>query len=145
MVAFIFSLIVTAAMTGGVIWYGKRRPADAYLTWGDAIRGATYVFFMFFLVYGIVPHQFIVWADGELNWRADSLIVGWGPLGFIGDLPFDISWQTVRDVLVTVIYFVMATGNMVLWSWWQKRGQKKDESPELEESTYGRPLVKQEA
>ena len=37
---------------------------------------ATYVFFILFWVYGVVPHQWLTWADSELNWRPDRFIVG---------------------------------------------------------------------
>lgn len=142
MVAFVSSLILSVAMTAGIVWYGKRRPADTYLTWGDAIRGSTFVFALIFLAYGVVPHQFILWADGELNWRADRLIAGPGEI--LLDLPFDISYQTIRDIIVANIYVVFAVVNMMLWAWWQKRGAPKP-AEEIEESTYGRPLVRQEA
>ena len=142
MVAFFSSLILAIVMTVGIWWYGHRRPVDAYLTWGDAIRGSTYVFALLFLVYGVVPHQFILWADGELNWRADSIIAGPGEI--FTSLPFEFSWQTIRDIIVANLYVVFAIVNMMLWAWWQKRGAPKP-APEIEASDYGRPLVRQEA
>lgn len=144
MVAFVSSLIVTAVMVGIIFWYGRKREVDRYLTWGDAMVSASYVFFLLFWVYGVVPHQFITWADGELNWRPDRLIAGPGEV-ITEYVPFDISYQTIRDLIVVVIYAVFIGGNIALWAWWQKRGQKQEQAPELESSDYGRPLVKADA
>ena len=44
------------------------------------------------------------------------------------------------DILVTGIYGVLLGVQIYTWIWWQKRGTKK--STEVEQSTYGRPLVK---
>lgn len=143
MVAFIASLIITVLLVGGIFWYGGRRPTDAYLTWGDAMFGATYVFLLLFWVYGVVPHQWITWADGELNWRPDAVMVGWG--GILEPLPFEMSLQTLRDLIVVGIYGIAIAGNVAVWAWWQKRGTAKPAAEELETSEYGRPLVKQEA
>lgn len=144
MVAFISSLIVTILLVGGIVAYGRKRPVDAYLTWGDAMLSASYVFFLLFWVYGVVPHQLITWADGELNWRPDRLIAGPGEL-ITEYVPVDISYQTLRDLLVVALYGVAIGGNIWLWAWWQKRGQKAEQAPELESSDYGRPLVKADA
>ena len=43
------------------------------LTWGEAMVAATYVFFLMFWVYGVVPHQWLTWAQNELKWRSDAI------------------------------------------------------------------------
>jgi len=87
-VAFIVSLLLTVAMVAPIFPYAKRRPVGTPLTWGEAMLGATYVFFIIFWIYGVVPHQFLTWADSELNWRPD--VVWLGPGGQF-TLPFDIA------------------------------------------------------
>ena len=57
-----------------------------------------------------------------------------------GSFPFDINYLQVGDILVTGIYGFFLGLQIYMWSWWQKRG--KATSTELEQSTYGRPLVK---
>jgi hypothetical protein len=143
-VAFVSSVVITALLVGIIFWYARKREVGQYLTWGDAMVSASYIFFLMFWVYGVVPHQFITWADGELNWRPDRLIAG--PGEFITEyVPVDISYQTIRDLIVVGIYGIAIAGNVWLWAWWQKRGQKKDETPEIAASDYGRPLVKADA
>ena len=143
-VAFLFSLFLTLAMTAGAIWYGMRRPVGKPLTWAEAMIGSVYVFAIFFLAYGVVPHQWLTHADNELNWRRDKLLTGpeIGGQGLFEYLPFNITYEVIRDTVVVVIYGVLFGANIYLWSWWQKRGKKKAAVPALTASTYGRPLVR---
>jgi hypothetical protein len=46
----------------------------------------------------------------------------------------------VGDIIVTGIYGLFLGLQIYVWVWWQKRG--KSTSTELEQSSYGRPLVK---
>ena len=152
MVAFIMSLVLTVAMVAPIFWYAKRRPVGTPLTWGEAMLAAVYVFFIIFWIYGVVPHQFLTWADSELNWRPD--VIWFGPGGQI-TLPFDIAslstpWfpitvsaRAVRDIVAVVIYVVFLGLQMWMWAWWQKRGERAAAQKAIEPtSTYGRPLVK---
>jgi hypothetical protein len=58
--AFIVSFVVTTGMALAVIPFGKRRKAGQPTTWGEAMVGAVYAFFVMFLAFGVVPHQFII-------------------------------------------------------------------------------------
>lgn len=145
--AFIFSFVGTLALGLAIIPFGKRRPVDQKTTWGEALLGATYVFGVLFLAFGIVPHQFIVHADNDLGWRRDKILYGPfdllkpRPLG--GSInPITISYEAVRDLIVVVIHVIYAGLAIYLFSWWQKRGATAGKAKELEVSTYGRPLVK---
>ena len=146
MVGFITSILVAVAITGGIVKYMKKRSVDTPMSWGEAMFFAMIVFFMMFWVYGVVPHQWLTWADNELNWRADKLFVG--PGGILeaqangGDFPFTLTYLVLRDLVAVVIYVVALGGNMVLWSMWQKRGEAAPEKP-VERSTFGRPLVRE--
>ena len=142
--AFLFSLLLTTAMSLAVIPFGKRRPADKESTWGEAMVGSVYVFFTMFLAFGVVPHQFIVHADNDLGWRKDKLI--YGPFDILkhkaggGNFPFTVSYEALRDILVVVIHVYFIALMIYLFVWWQKRDEKT--AKELPTSSYGRPLVK---
>jgi len=138
-VAFVVSLIVTLGLTALVVPVAKRRPVGAPLSWGEAMVAATWAFGIMFLAYGVVPHQWLSWADNELNWRADKILHGWGD--FLDKLPFVITYQAVRDIIVTGIYVVLFVAQVALWVWWQKRGERKEEPLQVT-STYGRPLAR---
>ena len=147
MVAFVASLIVTFLIVGGILAYQKRRPADQVVTWGEAMVGSVVVFFLMFWVYGVVPHQWLTWADNELNWRADKIL--FGPFDIFksqqdgGWSPIRINYVVVRDLIAVVIYLVALGANVAMWSAWQKRGDKQDDAKTPERSTFGRPLVKE--
>ena len=149
MVAFVASLIVTALIVGGILAYQNRRPADQVLTWGEAMFGSMIVFFLMFWVYGVVPHQWLTWADNELNWRTDKIL--FGPFDIFksqqygGWSPIRINYVVVRDLIAVVIYLIALGANVAMWSAWQKRGDKQDDAKTPQRSTFGRPLVKEGA
>lgn len=140
MVALIVSLILTFAMAGGVFVYGTKRPVGKPVTWGEALLAGTYIYALLFLMYGVVPHQWLTLADGPLEMRKDAILAGPGSTGFLKDLPFSITKQTVRDLVVTTIYIVFFAAQIAGWTLWQNRGKTKPVA--IETSTYGRPLVK---
>jgi len=142
--AFIVSFVATVLLSLAIIPYGKRRPIDAPFSWGEAMIGATYIFGVLFLAFGVVPHQWIDHADKDLGWSRDKLLVGWG--GFLesqesgGWFPFTLQYEAVRDTVVVILHVIFFGLYMWLAVWWQKRGEAKPK--ELPTSTYGRPLVK---
>lgn len=141
MVAFVTSIIIgIVALAVPFRWALRRRPVGAPLSWGQAMLGATWAFFLMFWWYGVVPHQWLTWADNELNWRADKTLLGPGEI-LDTVTPFDLSYLVLRDIIVVGIYGVALAGNVVVWVMWQNRGKRKP-STEVEPSRYGRPLVK---
>lgn len=147
-VAFAASWIISLASLIPVFWLMKRRPADAPTTWGEAMIGSTYVFFVLFWIYGTVPHQWLTYAEAELNWRSDIFLIGWrtpwdssqGILEWA--LPFDLSYATLKDLIAVTIYGIGLVANVAVFVMWQKRGDTIA-VPELEtQSRYGRPLLK---
>jgi hypothetical protein len=146
--AFVLSWLIAIALTAGILEHSKRRPADKSLTWGEAFLGAAYVFLLLFWIYGVVPHQWLSFADNELNWRVDNILIGPTGLGFTDGeglvqwlLPFDVTYLVIRDIIATSIYVLGVTANLKLWSIWQARGTVAP--TEVEQSTYGRPLVRE--
>ena len=148
MVAFIASLIITALMVAVIVLVARRREPGTPLTWGEAFAAGTFVFGLLFLLYGVVPHQWLAWADNELGWRSDSIGIP-TPFGrlFEDGLTFGgrgrvlITAQSVRDVIAAGIYIAGLGVNFWMWLWWQKRG-RKPATAELPTSAYGRPLVR---
>ena len=143
MVAFVVSVLVLLVMVAPIPLYAKRRPVGTFLSWGEAMVAAVFVFFVMFWAYGVVPHQWLTWADNELNWRPDSIVNGPGNV-FADYLPFTITYQTIRDLIAVGIYGIFLGGQIALWALWQGRGDKKP-GDEVEKSRFGRPLVRQGA
>jgi hypothetical protein len=134
-VAFIFSLVATFATAAVIPLYAKRRPVGTPLTWGEAMVAAVFVFFVMFLAWGIMPHQWLAYADNSLQWRKDKLLLKPGT-----PLRITISYEIVRDLVAVGLYGITIGGMIALWAMWQNRGQEKPK--ELPTSAYGRPLVK---
>ena len=145
MVAFVGSLVLTIVMLAAVYWYAQRRPIGAPLSWGDAMLSATFLFFLAFWAYGVVPHQWLTYADNELNWRSDAILIGPGAT-FLQDFPVAVNKQVIRDLIAVLIYGVFLGAHVWLGSMWQNRAKvRAAKKAELEAGTttsYGRPLVK---
>jgi hypothetical protein len=135
LVAFICTLLVGFAGVGAVLWYGKRRPVGAPLSWGEAMAAAFAAMFLFLWWYGVVPHQWLTWADGELGWRSDKLL--FEPTG---NQPLTVSYQVLRDLIAVAIYGVGLGLHIAIWAIWNDRGKQKP--VEIPASRYGRPLVR---
>jgi hypothetical protein len=170
MTAFISSSLILFALCGLVLWYAPRRPVGTSVSWGEAMLAAVFIFGVMFLAYGIVPHQFLNWADAELQWRPDAFGIPAGPLSYV--LPNDVNnhwfssatntfWpkgvtffgrgrvmlskETIRDIVAATLYVVLLGGQIYLFKVWQARGKKAEAQAKAAidaTSTYGRPLVK---
>ena len=142
--AFLFSFGLTTAMALVVIPFGKRRPVGTQSTWGEAMVGSVYTFFVLFLAFGVVPHQFLDHADKDLGWRKDKILNG--PFDILksdtvgGNFPITLSYEAIRDIVVVVIHAYYIGLMIYLFSWWQKRGVAV--AKEVVSSSYGRPLTK---
>ena len=143
MTALIVSIVASLLMAGGISWYFGRRDPAQDLSWGEASLLSVYVFFLFFLVFGIVPHQWLTLAENEWSFRADRIWDAWGLITAQsqgGWFPFEITYRVLSDSVAALIYIVFLIGMTVMWLQWQDRG--KVQKAELPTSTYGRPLVK---
>ena len=146
MVAFLTSFILAFVLLLPVVYVGKRRAPGDPFSWGEALLAATFVFFLFWWVYAIVPHLWLTYADNELGWRADSIV--YGPLDILrpqsagGWFPMTVSYQVLRDIIAVVIYGIFLALPVIAWSKWQGRDDHTDK-PEIETTAFGRPLVKE--
>lgn len=141
MIAFATAVIIALLGDLAVVRYSKRRAPGRYLTWGEAMLAATFAFVLFNLWYGVIPHQWITLADNEWGWRSDRILYGpfdvFEPNRF---LPITISYQVLRDIIVTLIYGVGLTLHIYHWVQWNNRGKVKAEV--VPTTTYGRPLAR---
>jgi len=138
------SFLVALLGMAAVMAYGKHRPVGATLTWGEAIAAATFAFALMFWAYGVVPHQWLQWANNELRWTPSKKLFGPGNI-LKHQLPFLLDYEKIRDIVVVVIYGFFLTAHVAMWAMWQDRSKKAEakKQRELAPSTYGRPLVKQ--
>jgi hypothetical protein len=74
MVALVASTLILVAGIVVVFLVGSRRPPGTPVTWGEALVASTFVFGLMLLAYGIVPNQWLSYADRELLWRPDRIL-----------------------------------------------------------------------
>lgn len=146
-VRYIAATLVMMALMVPFFWVAKRRAPGTPLTWGEASVAATYVFMVLFWLYGVLPHEFLNWADSDLAWRPDLQIIGPGGSweswwGFWGDFPISINKMIIRDLIAVLIYGVGLGGFIWAFAFWNDREKKAAAAKAIEPvSAYGRPLV----
>jgi hypothetical protein len=125
----------------------KPRDPDEEPTWAQCILGAVGVFALMTLAYAIIPHEWLTFANADLEWGESSRFV-WTSnediLGFIPiHYPFNLDFPALRDIVVTVIYVVFLGLNLKLFVMWQQRNEvpaEADEGAPSKLSRFGRPL-----
>ncbi|MDQ3980330.1 MAG: hypothetical protein M3314_12375 [Actinomycetota bacterium] len=149
MAAFISSLLVLIVGTAICFVVARKRPAGTPLSWGEAFISGTFVFALMFVAYGNVPHQWLDFADNELLWRPDRILMGISSEGVKfgddgkaigGSGRILVSYQAIRDIVASLLYIIFLVVHVWLWSVWQKRGTPKQEVEPT--SRFGRPLIR---
>jgi hypothetical protein len=129
----------------------SRRPRDfdRPATWGECISGALGVFALMALAYGIVPHEWLTFANSSLGWGDTSKFVIASNdkiVGLFSHYPFNVDYPALRDIVVTLIYVVFLGLNLKLFVMWQHRREAYQPKPATAEavperqSRFGRPL-----
>ncbi len=107
--------LVDAAL---VIRRPKRSTEPA--TWAATVLGVIFVWFMFALGYGVIPHEWLTFGNSYLNFDASSFLIRRGQ--WATNLPpFDITRDKVVDSGAAIIYVIVLGLNIVFFSAWQKR------------------------
>jgi hypothetical protein len=131
-------LILAIAMAA-VVSREPRSP-DRKTTWAEAMVGAVVVFALMTLAYGVIPHEWLTFANAYLNLSSDQF-VSW-PLERLVKLPY----SAFRDIVATLIYVVAIGLNIVLWVKWQDRltppaaAAEGEAAQVIRTSRFGRPL-----
>ena len=153
---FFVALFFLIAGTAVIFAVGRRRPPGTPLTWGEALVGATFVFGIMLVGYGVVPNEWLKWADNQLLWRPDRIwfaVSSKWPVIFTGTNAATeaaagrgriiVSFQSLRDIIAAGLYIVMLGAHVALWIAYQKRGRRPTTVAEVARtSTFGRPVVK---
>jgi hypothetical protein len=140
---FFISLLLCVISFAIFMWMVRRPKSELPPTWAQAMLGATAVFWLFLLIYGIVPHEWLTWADSGLNLREDRILIDTWAIDFSG--------RALRDIVATFIYIVGLGVNTWMWIAWQKRGTAKPKPAKVAAtpepagtSAFSRPVTKKD-
>jgi hypothetical protein len=129
-----------------IVFALMRRPKpDRPSTWAECIAGSVGVFALMTLAYAVIPHEWITFSDGYLQWDTTQFVFRSGQdvfgLGIV-NWPFNFDKHVIRDIIVLGIYGIAMGLNVALFVMWQKRGEAKEEVADAPAKTsrFGRPL-----
>jgi hypothetical protein len=108
----LFAIGLVAA--AGVIRTPKR--SNESPTWAQCVIGAMFVWAMFALGYGVIPHEWLTFGNSYLNFDSSSFLLHKNRI-----LPFDITRDKFLDAVAAVIYVIVLGLNVAFFAAWQKR------------------------
>src|SRR5437763_1374524 len=85
-------------------------------TWAQCVIGAMFVWAMFALGYGVIPHEWLTFGNSYLNFDSSSFLLHKNRI-----LPFDITRDKFLDAVAALIYVVVLGLNVAFFAAWQKR------------------------
>jgi len=104
---FFISLLLCVLAFAGFMWLVKQPKPELPPTWAQSMLGALAVFALFLLIYGVVPHEWLTWADSKLGLREDKILLNTRPIKFSG--------RALRDIVAATLYIVFL-GINVAWA-----------------------------
>jgi hypothetical protein len=143
--------VTALALVGqGLLMAASSRPRapEESATWAECFAGAIGVFALFIVGYGIIPSEWLNYANAYLNWGDTTKFIfksSESMLFFPWHWPFNLDYPALRDIVTALIYVVVLGANLKLWVMWQRRHEVK-EAPAAAEGTparrsrFGRPL-----
>lgn len=125
-------LMVMAGITLGWIW---ERP----LTWARAMLGALLFTGLMFIIFAIIPNQFLTITQATLEWTPTKVFVT-VPAAVVMNNDVAISYATLKDMIAAGYVTTMAIGIPVFMYWWQGREERAKAPKPTPVSKYGRPM-----
>jgi hypothetical protein len=149
--AIIVDLVLVFFLVHTVLLVASRpvQPADQKPSWAACYLGAVGTFALMALAYGVVPHEWLEFANGYLNWGDTSQFIfrsNQDMLIFPWHWPFNLDYPALRDIVVSLIYGALLGLNIFLFVKWQDRKRVPDETPVIDDATparrsrFGRPV-----
>jgi hypothetical protein len=125
-------LISMAGATYGFIW---QRP----LTWARAMFGSLLFAGLMFILFAIVPNEFLTLTQSTLEWTPQKILVTI-PSIFVMNNDISISYAALKDMIAAGYVTTLLILIPVLMVKWQERAKKAPAEKPTPISDYGRPL-----
>lgn len=126
---------VLVSMAGVVLAWIYQRP----LTWARAMLGALLFSGLMFIIFAIVPNQFLTLVQAELEWTPQKIFVTIPPILVLNN-DVSISLSALKDILSAGYATTMLVLVPVVMYKWQVRPKKADTPKPIAISDYGRPF-----
>ena len=108
-------LFVIGLIGAAIVIRRPKRSAEP-ATWAATVVGVLFVWFMFALGYGVIPHEWLTFGNSYLNFDASSFLLKRNTI-----VPFDITRDKLVDAVAALIYVVVLGINIFFFAAWQKR------------------------
>jgi hypothetical protein len=115
------------------------------MTWARALFASFVTWIELVLIFGIVPSEWLNFAQTDLNWSSQRVAVAIPTWLILGN-EVNISWAAIKDSISMGYHIVMLVAAAVFTLQLQRMRQGAPASAEKPEvrSPYGRPLVRGE-
>lgn len=109
------------------------------LTWARAMLGALLFSGLMFIIFAVVPNQFLTLAQATLEWTPQKIFITI-PLILVLNNDVSVSYSALKDMISAGYAATMLILVPVVMYKWQVRSQKADTPKPTPVSDYGRPL-----
>lgn len=136
-------LVVLGATTMALVGATFLWVLNQKMTWARATVAALIAWLALVFFFGIVPSEWLNYAQTDLNWSSQRVAVAIPPFLVLGNT-VELSWAAVKDSISMGYHLVMLGGAAVFALQIQKikEGRPASAEPVEKRSPYGRPLVK---
>ena len=125
-------LMVMAGITIGWIW-------DRQMTWARAMLGALLFTGLMFIIFAVIPNQFLTITQATLEWTPQKIFIT-APAFVVMNNDVAISYAALKDMIAGGYTATMVIGIPVFMYWWQGRQERAEAPKPTPVSNYGRPM-----
>lgn len=136
-------LVILGATTATLVGAAMLWVLNQKMTWARATIAALIVWLALVFFFGMVPSEWLSYAQTDLDWSTQSVAFTIPPVLVLGNA-VDISWGVIKDSISMGYHIVMLGAAAVFAIQLQrmKEGRPAGAAPVEKKSPYGRPLVK---
>ena len=125
-------LLSMAGATYAFIW---QRP----VTWALAMFGSLLFAGLMFILFAIIPNEFLTLTQATLEWTPQKILVTI-PSAVVWNNEISISYAALKDMIAAGYVTTLLIGIPVIMVKWQEHAKKEPVEKPAPVSDYGRPL-----
>lgn len=109
------------------------------MTWARAALGAFLFVSFLFVIFGIIPNQFLTLTQSTLEWTPQRIFWTIPPALVLGN-DVAISYAALKDIVLQGFVGTMLIAIPIFMYWWQGREERASRPKPTPVSEYGRPM-----